>query len=645
MTGITVGTHPKGAAAGPEGALVGLYDSAKLALVAPDNPSVFISTNGRGANAMAYWQGLAYMVHRDSNSVSVIDLANRRQINTLAVGGMPWGADAEADRLYVASFAENAVNVFDLVDHEPIATVSVTSQPALVAAGNDRAFISHLNGSISVVSADGALLDVFGPVTGDDAFGIDIDEVRNRLYVGSRNAKSILVLDSQTGVELTRYQLSIQPFALAFNSATKQLHVVDAVNNRLLTFDTRTGEQVSAHFIASQNADHGGQGLAVWDNTIYVAAYDAGILEIFDGGECAISTPTPTATPRQTATATAVRSPTPRPSATPVPTWTPTATATRTPTRVPPTATPTRRPTSTPTPRPTATPTTTPSPSPTATPTQQPSIIAKIEIVWPHGGAPVSEAKLANITAHLYEDELLNPVACAFDQPVRLWTTLNNAPARLTAIGQPRQVKENGRVFTVWDFNDIDVSAANDPQNVLNFFVTVDGYATRRNIWTHGADARTHSPQQDTPSDVTHNLPPAIDAKIEIVWPHDNAPITEAHYANISSILFEQDTLKALGSGVLPRPPVRLFSSVNNGINKERQQVPLGQPRVIDGDQFDYLVWDFNDIDISAANDPDNHIYFWLEVEGVTSATNIWTHGASGLTMAPEQDVPARSCR
>lgn len=265
--------------------------------------------------------------------------------------------------------------------------------------------------------------------------------------------------------------------------------------------------------------------------------------------------------------------------------------------------------------------------------------------MWPHGNAPVGEAKLANITAHLYEDELLNPVACAFDDPVRLWAALNNDPARPVKIGEPRRIKQDGRVFTVWDFNDIDISAANDPESKLNFFVTVDGYATRRNIWTHGVDARTQSPQQDIPTDVTHNMPPSIDAKIEIVWPHGNAPITEAQLANISGILFEQNTLKVLGSGVQPRPPVRLFSSLNNGINAGSQDVPLGQPRVIDGDQFDYLIWDFNDIDISPANDPDNRIYFWLETEGVPDAPNIWTHGASGLTIAPEQDIPARSCR
>ena len=432
-------------------------------------------------------------------------------------------------------------------------------------------------------------------------------------------------------------------------------------NDQLLALDAQTGELISTHALSQQNADHGGQGLAIWDNKIYVASYDAGKVDIFDGGECTVATATPTPTPSATAshtptktstplptsTPTPTRTPTFTPTATPTPTNTPTSTPTRTPTRTPTptkTPTPTNSPTPSPTATPTITPTITPSPTPTATPTLPP-VIAKIEIVWPHGSAPVDEAKLANITAHLYEDIQLNPVTCDFDAPVRLWSALNNDPARAVAVGESRQVNVNGRVFTVWDFNDIDVSAANDLDNKLNFFVTVDGYETHRNIWTHGADARTLAPEQDVPTDVTHNMPPSVDSKIEIVWPHGNAPITEAQMANISGMLFEQGTLKVLGSGVLPRPQVRLFWTENNGINFNARQAPLGEARVLEGSQFDYLVWDFNDIDISWANDPDNRIYFWLETDDAPGAPNIWVHGASGLTLAPEQDSPARSCR
>ncbi len=473
-----------------------------------------------------------------------------------------------------------------------------------------------------------------------------MDPATNQLFVGSRDRQSIFVLDSETGEELARYQLSGPPFALAFNTDTRQLLAVDAVNDQLLVVDVDEGQQLGSLPLARQNADHGGQGLAVWDNFIYVASYEEGLLEVFSGGDCILPTPTPSVTTTPTPRATKISTkqpptrtgtPTPRPSATPTPSAThtlnPTATFTATFTLIP-TKTPSV--------------TSTPTQSPTATPSpviETQSVIAKIEIVWSHGGASVTEAQLANITAHLYEDELFNPVACDFEAPVRLWAAINNAPARPIATGKPRSVRDHGHTYRVWDFNDVDVSAANDPANKLNFFLTVDGYETLRNIWTHGADALTRAPGQDIPSATTTASRAAVDAKIEIVWPHGNAPVSEAKLANLSAFLFNKKSDVALAPGVSPQPHPRLHSSIDNGVNGGRAAAVLGQPRTVTQGDLTWLAYDFNDIDVSTARDPDHHIYFWVEVDGIATYPNIWTHGASGLTIAPEQDAPIRSCR
>ena len=257
----------------------------------------------------------------------------------------------------------------------------------------------------------------------------------------------------------------------------------------------------------------------------------------------------------------------------------------------------------------------------------------------------MTAAERANITAHLYEDEALNPVACHFAATVRLWAALNNEPARPIAVGQPRLTVQGGRRFTVWDFNDIDVAAARDPRHKIHFFVTVDGFETRRNIWTHGADARTLAPVQDIPTAVLTTMPSALDARIEIVWPHGGQPVTEARLANITVYLFRQGTLEALGPSVRPLPTVRLHRSLNNEPDGGRMATRVGVPRTITAQGQTWLAWDFNDVDVAAANDPQNRLYFWVTTDEMPTATNIWTHGVLGLTRAPIQDVPARSCR
>jgi hypothetical protein len=71
---------------------------------------------------------------------------------------------------------------------------------------------------------------------------------------------------------------------------------------------------------------------------------------------------------------------------------------------------------------------------------------------------------------------------------------LNNDPGERVARGVLRM--ENGSIAH-WDFNDINVSAARDPENKLHFWVQVDGLITRSSFWTHGLDARTYLPHPD----------------------------------------------------------------------------------------------------------------------------------------------------
>ncbi len=275
--------------------------------------------------------------------------------------------------------------------------------------------------------------------------------------------------------------------------------------------------------------------------------------------------------------------------------------------------------------------------------------------MWPHDNAPVREADTANITAYLLSETGNDSVPCNWEPVVRLWQALNTEPARPIAVGRKRMWATSGRTFPVWDFNDVDVKAARDPANKLTFFVTVDGVTTLRNVWTHAADARTILPQQDLPTGIASGLASAVDARIEIVWPHDNLPVDQATRANITAYLFEAGTKLALPPSLLPAPSgnpagtwppvVRLHWSLNVEADKGDASMLIGTPRIVatsSGVQF--LAWDFNDVDISAARDPLNRISFWVSVDGVASFPAIWTHGADARSLVPQVDMP-NACR
>ena len=302
-----------------------------------------------------------------------------------------------------------------------------------------------------------------------------------------------------------------------------------------------------------------------------------------------------------------------------------------------PTATSTRRPTRTPT-----------STQYTASPSRPtPSAIrAKIEIVWPHGGVPVREADLANITAYLIAEpsssasNLPAPPACDWNPTVRLWAALNADPARQVAVGQKRMVTADGRTFPVWDFNDVDVAAARDPANKLTFFATVDGVRTLHNVWTHAADARTVFPQTDIPTGTLRRLPAALDSRIEIVWPHDNLPPEQATLANITAYLFAPGTLQTIPPEVSWTPTARLHWSLNADTEKTPGIGIAGVPRTLTASNgVKFQAWDFNDVDISAARETLNRLYFWVTVDGAATFSNVWAHGVDARTVFPQPDM------
>ena len=140
----------------------------------------------------------------------------------------------------------------------------------------------------------------------------------------------------------------------------------------------------------------------------------------------------------------------------------------------------------------------------------------------------------------------------------------------------------DGRRVPVWDFNDIDVSAARDPSAKLYFSVRVMGVACRANIWVHGTDARTLMPQPfqaEAELPVTAaNAPAEVDARIQILWPHGGASISQALLANLSADLFAHGTRTRLSpakSGPTWQPAIWLVRAGNNGVG---ERVALRRP-------------------------------------------------------------------
>lgn len=264
------------------------------------------------------------------------------------------------------------------------------------------------------------------------------------------------------------------------------------------------------------------------------------------------------------------------------------------------------------------------------------SVDARIEIVWPHGNLPVSQAELANVGAYLFETDSDTVVCPQLAPRVRLWRSLNNDVEEEVAVGVRRSVYAGGLWFNVWDFNNVDVSAARNEANKYYMRLSIDGFRYRSSVWSHGEDARTYMPNPDVPSGVAASPPEQVDAKIEIVWPHGNLPVDQATKVNVGAYLFARGTLRSVPADW--SPVVRLWRSLNNGYEEE---VAIGRKVIKRVGELSFPTWEFNDVDVSAARDPVNKYYFRVTVDGVDSRSNVWAHGADARTYFPRQDVPS----
>ena len=265
---------------------------------------------------------------------------------------------------------------------------------------------------------------------------------------------------------------------------------------------------------------------------------------------------------------------------------------------------------------------------------------AKVEIVYPHDGAPVTQADLANVGAQLFLPGTRTPVPCDFNRTVRLWAAVNNAPAVPVAVGTRVMKTVGDVVFPTWEFNDRDVSPARDPANRIFFFVTVDNTGTNNNVWVHAADPRTYFPTQDVPAS-SGSWPAEVDTRIEIVFPHDGLPVAEAQRANVGVDIYAHGTFQSVDQS--QNPFVHLLASLNAGVARYAGT----------GDRIDaypqgnitHPRWDINDVDVTAANVSPSVILFRSIAEGGTSYPNVWAHGADARTYFPVQDVPDASCQ
>ena len=291
---VPVGAHPKGLAAADGRVYVSLYDTSRLVVLDATTFDILAirDLGGVHGNGVAVSGGKVYVANRESASVSVFDASTYNLLRTVEVGQLPFGVAAAGGWVHVSNFGSNSVSILDGATDTVIATAATGERPALLTALDNRAYVPNSGGSgVTRVNADGSSSKVPG-TSGPAWFAATADPTTGRIYVTKREGPDTGVYEIDPDTGIAHWIISMAPaYAVAYNPTTDHLFVVAAEEEQLYVYNATTHTLIGTLPLNLQNEpsepeQHGGQGIAVLNNMIYVTNYRAGTISVFQDHPC-----------------------------------------------------------------------------------------------------------------------------------------------------------------------------------------------------------------------------------------------------------------------------------------------------------------------------------------------------------------------
>ncbi|HPL28810.1 MAG TPA: hypothetical protein PLG21_12225 [Anaerolineae bacterium] len=264
----------------------------------------------------------------------------------------------------------------------------------------------------------------------------------------------------------------------------------------------------------------------------------------------------------------------------------------------------------------------------------------RISIVWPHDGqghpTSVEQSRMVNVSVWPS-----NQVACCQNPGFRLLVAKDNEPAQIVyQEGQVIERPAGGVTFPSLEFNNIPADLADNPSASYRFVVLGED----TNVWVHAADPRTIFPQQVVPTGYSEPRPLQVDARIQVVWPHDVqgrlCPVAEAPLVNIAVDLFAHSTLNSVPLDYEPHVLGLRIAQGNGPLTLQPGLLPQKITYTANGQAFPR--WVFNNVPVEPGQ-PYHfapYVYEDLATDLPSWSCTIWTHAANARTLLPNPRPP-----
>ena len=205
------------------------------------NGRVFVAVNGSRSGVPA------------QSAVNVLDARTGRVLSNTPVGSDPGpiAVSATTGRVFVVN--NNGVSVLDASSGRLLHTVTVGRFPQAVAidATTRRIFVANVgaynysstpvgHGTVSMLDARSGVV-LHTATVGTDPGAIAIDTATGRVFVVNALSDSVSVLDAQSGMILNTIPVGVLPVAIAADERTRRVFVVNRTDNSVSVLDARSG--------------------------------------------------------------------------------------------------------------------------------------------------------------------------------------------------------------------------------------------------------------------------------------------------------------------------------------------------------------------------------------------------------------------
>ncbi|PRR81932.1 YncE family protein [Clostridium vincentii] len=176
-----------------------------------DNREVKNIYVGAHPNDVKGYKDSLYVVCGESNSLSIIDMSTEKMIFEVSLGEYPHSIDIDQDKsiAYVSNMDGNSVSIIDCVNNKVIDTITSLECPTKILLSKDKKILylcesylgGDIDGYIDIISTDNN--KIIRKIKVGEA-PIDLWEENGKLYVTNFNEGSLSIVDVQKGREIRK---------------------------------------------------------------------------------------------------------------------------------------------------------------------------------------------------------------------------------------------------------------------------------------------------------------------------------------------------------------------------------------------------------------------------------------------------------